>query len=178
MMENDFLDVKNKSVTITAELEVPQSGGNGTLIAQGGRFGGWSLYVKDGSPAYDYNFLGLQRSSVTTDKKLPPGKATVRFEFAYEGGGMGKGGNGTLFINGEKVGEGKIAHTQAAIFSADETADVGIDLGTPVVESIGSEAKSKFTGHIPKLTIEVHRIDAKVEAESQEARREAVRRAE
>jgi len=137
MMENTFLSVKNRSKTVTAEIEVPEKGANGTLIAQGGRFGGWSLYVKDGKPGYDYNFLGLQRSSVVSNKPLAPGKATVRFEFAYAGGGPGKGGKGTLYINDEKVGEGEIAHTQAAIFSADETADVGIDLGTPVVETVG-----------------------------------------
>ncbi len=155
MMENTFLDVKNKSKTITAEIEVPESGANGTLIAQGGRFGGWSLYVKDSVPAYDYNYLGLQRNSVVSTKKLAPGKTTVRFEFDYAGGGPGKGGKGTLFVNGEKVAEGEIAHTQAGIFSADETADVGIDLGTPVVESVGSERRSRFTGKIPKLTVEV-----------------------
>ncbi|MDP3849954.1 MAG: arylsulfatase [Luteolibacter sp.] len=155
MMENTFLSVKNRSKTLTAEIEVPESGANGTLIAQGGRFGGWSLYVKDGIPGYDYNFLGLQRSTILSNKKLAPGKATVRFEFAYAGGGPGKGGKGTLYVNDEKVAEGDIAHTQAAIFSADETADIGIDLGTPVVETIGCEHKSKFTGRIPKLTIEV-----------------------
>ena len=130
-------------------------GANGTILAQGGRFGGWSLYVKDGVPAYDYNFLGLQRTTITAAKPLPPGKATIRFDFAYDGGGPGKGGIGTLFVNGEKVAEGRIEHTQAGIFSADETADVGIDLGTPVVEAIGSEAKSRFTGRIPKVTIDV-----------------------
>jgi hypothetical protein len=155
MMENTFLSVKNRSKSITAEIEVPESGANGTLIAQGGRFGGWSLYVKDGKPGYDYNFLGLQRSSIVSNKTIAPGKATVRFEFAYAGGGPGKGGKGTLYINDEKVAEGDISHTQAAIFSADETADVGMDLGTPVVETIGCEAKSKFTGKIPKLTVEV-----------------------
>jgi arylsulfatase len=155
MMENTFLNVKNRSKTITAEIDVPAAGANGTLIAQGGRFGGWSLYVKDGVPAYDYNFLGLARNSVTSSKKLAAGKATVRFQFDYAGGGPGKGGKGTLFVNDEKVGEGEIAHTQAGMFSADETADVGIDLGTPVVETIGSEHKSKFTGHIPKLIVEV-----------------------
>jgi arylsulfatase len=155
MMENTFISVKNRSKTITAEIEVPESGANGTLIAQGGRFGGWSLYIKDGVPGYDYNFLGLQRSSIVADKKIAPGKATVRFEFEYAGGGPGKGGKGSLHVNGEKVAEGEIVHTQAAIFSADETADVGIDLGTPVVETIGSEHKSKFTGKIPKLTVEV-----------------------
>ena len=155
MMENTFLSVKNKSKTITAEIEVPASGANGTLIAQGGRFGGWSLYVKDGKPGYDYNFLGLQRSSIVADKKLAPGKATVRFEFTYAGGGPGKGGKGEIFVNDEKVAEGDILHTQAAIFSADETADVGIDLGTPVVEAVGCEHKSRFNGKIPRLTVEV-----------------------
>jgi arylsulfatase len=134
---------------------VPPGGAKGTILAQGGRFGGWSLYVKDGVPAYDYNFLGLQRTSIAAAKPLAPGKAAIRFDFAYDGGGPAKGGMGTLFVNGEKVAEGRIEHTQAGIFSADETADVGIDLGTPVVEAIGSEAKSRFTGRIPKVTIEV-----------------------
>lgn len=155
MMEGVFVNVKNKSKTVTAEIEVPQGGGNGTIIAQGGRFGGWSLYVKNGVPAYDYNFLGLQRTSVAAAKPLAPGKATVRFDFAYDGGGPGKGGIGTLYVNDEKVAEGRIAHTQAGMFSADETADVGIDLGTPVVEAIGAEAKSRFNGKIPKITVQV-----------------------
>ena len=155
MMESVFPNVKNRSKTITAEIEVPASGGNGTIIAQGGRFGGWSLYVKDGVPAYDYNFLGLQRTSIASTKKLAPGKAELRFEFDYDGGGPAKGGQGTLFVNGEKVAEGRIPATQPGIFSADETADVGIDLGTPVVEAIGAEAKSRFTGRIPKLTVQV-----------------------
>ena len=155
MMENVFLNVKNKSTTITADLEIPPGGGNGTIIAQGGRFGGWSLYVKDGVPAYDYNFLGLKRFTVAATKPLAPGKATVKYDFAYDGGGLGKGGAATLFVNGEKVAEGRIPATQPGIFSADETADVGIDLGTPVVEAIGAEAKSRFTGRIPKVTVEV-----------------------
>jgi arylsulfatase A-like enzyme len=155
MMEAVFPNVKNRSKTITAEIEVPASGGNGTLIAQGGRFGGWSMYVKDGVPAYDYNFLGLQRTSITSAKKLAPGKAEVRFQFDYDGGGPAKGGVGTLFVNGEKVAEGRIPATQPGLFSADETADVGIDLGTPVVEAIGAEAKSRYTGRIPKLVVEV-----------------------
>jgi arylsulfatase len=155
MMESVFVNVKNRSKTITAEVEVPASGGNGTILAQGGRFGGWSLYVKDGVPAYDYNFLGLQHTSIVSNKPLAPGKATIRFDFASDGGGPGKGGMGTLYVNGEQVGSGRIEHTQAGLFSADETADVGIDLGTPVVEAIGAEAKSRFSGHIPKVTVEV-----------------------
>ncbi len=155
MMESVFPNVKNRSKTLTAEIEVPQDGGNGTIIAQGGRFGGWSLYVKDGVPVYDYNFLGLERSSIPGTAKLPPGKATLQFVFDYDGGGPGKGGKGTLLVNGQKVAEGRIERTQPGIFSADETADVGIDLGTPVVEAIGAEAKSRFNGRIPKVTVEI-----------------------
>jgi len=156
MTENVFLNIKNKSKTITAEVEVADNGGNGAIIAQGGRFGGWELYVKDGVPAYDYNFLGLERFTVASTEKLAPGKSTIRFEFAYDGGGMGKGGMGTLIVNDKKVGEGRIERTQPMVFSADETADVGIDLATPVVETIGSEAKSRFTGSISRVTVEVH----------------------
>jgi len=155
MMEGVFINVKNRSKTITAEIEVPEGAANGTILAQGGRFGGWSLYVLDGVPAYDYNFLGLQRTSVAGTAKLPPGKATLQFVFDYDGGGPGKGGMGTLLVNGQKVAEGRIEHTQAGLFSADETADVGVDLGTPVVEAIGAEAKSHFTGRIPQVTVEV-----------------------
>jgi len=155
MTENVFLNIKNKSKTITAEVEVPKSGANGAILVQGGRFGGWALYVKDGVPAYDYNFLGLQRFTIAGTEPLTPGKSTIRFEFAYGGEGVGKGGTGTLFVNDQKVAEGRIERTQPMIFSADETADVGIDLATPVVETIGSEAASRFTGRIPKVTIEV-----------------------
>jgi len=155
MLEGVFINVKNRSKTITAEVEVPATGGNGTILAQGGRFGGWSLYVRNGVPAYDYNFLGLQRTTIAGRQRLPAGKATVVFQFAYDGGGPGKGGMGTLLVNGQKVAEGRIEHTQGGLFSADETADVGIDLGTPVVEAIGAEAKSRFTGRIPRVTVEV-----------------------
>ncbi|MBE0625216.1 MAG: arylsulfatase [Burkholderiales bacterium] len=155
MMEAVFINVKNRSSVITAEVEVPAGGGNGTVIAQGGRFGGWSLYVKDGVPAYGYNFLGLRRTTIAGTKKLDAGKSTLEFQLDYDGGGPGKGGKGTLLVNGEQVAEGRIEHTQAGLFSADETADVGIDLGTPVVEAIGAEAKSRFTGRIPKLTVQV-----------------------
>jgi arylsulfatase A-like enzyme len=155
MMEAVFINVKNRSKTITVDVDVPADGGTGTLLAQGGRFGGWSLYIKDGVPAYDYNFLGLQHTSIVSNKPLAPGKATIRFDFASDGGGPGKGGLGTLYVNDELVGKGRVEHTQAGLFSADETADVGIDLGTPVVEAIGAEAKSRFNGHIPKVTVEV-----------------------
>ena len=176
MMEAVFPNVKNRSKTITAEIEVPAAGANGTVIAQGGRFGGWSLYVKNGVPAYDYNFLGLQRSSIAAAKPLPPGKSTLRFDFTYDGGGPGKGGTGTLLVNGEKVAEGRIAHTQAGIFSADETADVGIDLGTPVVEAIGAEAKSRFTGKIGKVTVETKDMKPAEKAQDSKLRAEVAQK--
>lgn len=154
--ENAFLNVKNRSKTITAEIEIPAGKtANGILIAQAGRFGGWALYLYNGTLAYDYNFLGMSRYTVEATQKLTTGKHTVKFEFAYEGGGAGKGGIGTLYIDDKKVGEGKIDRTQPGIFSADETADVGIDLATPVVERIGAEAKSKFNGSIPRLVVEI-----------------------
>jgi Arylsulfatase A and related enzymes len=167
MLENVFLSVKNKSKTITAEVEVPEGGANGAILVQGGRFGGWALYVRDGKPAYDYNWLGMQRSSIVATQPLAPGKATIKFDFAYDGGGLGKGGMGTIFVNGQKVAEGRIERTQPMMFSADETADVGIDLGTPVVEAIGAERKSRFTGHIPKVTIETHDARAATDAAAQ-----------
>ncbi|MCA8985498.1 MAG: arylsulfatase [Planctomycetaceae bacterium] len=154
--ENAFLNVKNKSKSITANIEVPENVlANGAIIVQGGRFGGWGLYAHDGVVAYDYNFLGLERFTVAAREKLKPGVSTIRFDFDYDGGGMGKGGTGRLYINEKLVGEGRIERTQPTIFSADETADVGIDLATPVVEVIGSERKSKFTGRIPRVTVEV-----------------------
>jgi arylsulfatase len=155
MLENVFLNVKNRSFSITADLEVAAAGANGAILAQGGRFGGWALYAKDGVLAYDYNYLGLQRMTIAANKPLAPGKATVRFEFAYDGGGLGKGGTGTLYVNDTKVGEGRLDRTQAVFFSADETADVGIDLGTPVVERVGAESASRFRGHIPKVVVQL-----------------------
>jgi len=172
MTENVFINIKNRSKTITAEVEVGGDGGNGTIIAQGGRFGGWALYVLDGVPAYDYNFLGLQRFTIAAKDKLKPGKNTIRFEFAYDGSGLAKGGMGSLYVNDKKVAEGRIDHTQPMVFSADETADVGIDLATPVVESIGSEAKSKFTGKIPKVTVEVQPMKKADKAAENKARAE------
>jgi len=178
MSENVFINVKNKSVTITAEVEAPQGGGNGAILAQGGRFGGWALYVRDGKPGYDYNFLGMQRTSIVSPQALGSGKSTIKFDFAYDGGGLGKGGMGTLSVNGQKVAEGRIDHTQPIIFSADETADVGVDLGTPVVEAIGAEARSRFTGHIPKLTVDLRDANAKADAAVRRAWIKIARRTE
>jgi arylsulfatase len=176
MMENVFINVKNKSKTITAEIEVTAGIANGAILVQGGRFGGWALYVKDGFPAYDYNYLGLQHTTIASTRKLAPGKYTIKFEFAYDGGGPGRGGTGTLFVNSEKVGSGRIERTQGGIFSADETADVGIDLGTPVVEAVGSEAKSKFTGKIDKVTVEVKAMKAPDKAVAEKTGKETAKK--
>ncbi len=155
MMENTFMNIKNRSSKITAELDIPTSGANGAILSQGGRFGGWSLFMKDGKPTYTYNFLGLARYSVTAPQALPTGHATVVLDFAYDGGGPGKGGKATLSVNGKPVAEGRIEKTQPNIFSADETADVGIDNQTPVAEGIGIGPDTRFTGTIDKITLEV-----------------------
>lgn len=163
MSENVFLNIKNRSHTITAVVEIPQGGANGVILAQGGRFGGWSLYFKDGKPAYSYNYLGLERFTITSPEALPAGKATIRFDFAYDGGGLGKGGLGTILVNDRKVAEGRIERTQPMIFSADETADVGEDDATPVTEDYKAY-ENKFTGKIGKVTVDVKPIEAKAQA--------------
>jgi arylsulfatase A-like enzyme len=154
MSENVFLNVKNSSLSITADVDTVETGAQGVIMAQGGRFGGWSLYLKDGKPTYVYNYLGLERFKIASAQPLPSGKSTVRFDFAYDGG-MGKGGMGTLSVNGQKVAEGRIERTQCCIFSADEGADVGVDDGTPVSEDYEAGEASKFTGKITKVTIDL-----------------------
>jgi len=171
MSENVFINIKNTSHSISAELEMPKSGGKGVILAQGGRFGGWSLYIdKAGKPTYTYNFLGLQRFTVASPKALPPGKANLRFEFAYDGGGLGKGGVGKLFVNDKPVAQGRIEHTQAMIFSADETADVGEDDATPVSEDY-KERDNRFTGAIQKVTVELQ--PAQAQSADEEAKKNA-----
>jgi len=154
LTENAFINVKNRSLTITAEVEIPKGGANGVLVAQGGRFGGWSLYVKDGKPVYCYNFLGMNQYKVASPKALAAGKNTIRVDFAYDGGGIGKGGMATLFVNDAKVASGRIERTQPIAFSADETAGVGIDDATPV-SSDYKEGDNAFTGQIDKVTVQV-----------------------
>ena len=168
MSENVFINVKNRSHTITADVEIPKKGANGVILAQAGRFGGWSLYVKDGKPTYTYNWLGLQRYTVAAKQALPAGKATIRFEFAYDGGGVGKGGMGTLFVNGKKVATGRIDRTQCCAFSADEGADVGADEGTPVTEAY--KVPFKFTGKIARVTIELGEMKTADRHEADQAR--------
>lgn len=154
VLENAFVSVKNCSKSIVAELDIPAGGARGVVLAQAGRFGGWSLYFQDGRPAYAYNWIGRETYTVAAPQAVPPGKAQVRLDFAYDGGGRGQGGTATLSVNGQKVAEGRIAHTNPIMFSADEAADVGVDEGTPVTEAY-TAAGSRFTGTIRKVTVEV-----------------------
>src|SRR5260370_19182377 len=123
-VENGTRDIKKRSHTITAEIEVPQETAQGVIIAQGGRFGGWTLYAKDGKLKYCYNWLDRERYTLASKEALPAGKVTVKFNFNYDGGGVGKGGAGQLFVNGQKVADGRIGRTQPFFFSADQTEDV------------------------------------------------------
>ena len=172
MSENVFINIKNRSLSITADVEVPAGGANGVVLAQGGRFGGWSLYLKDGKPTYCYNFLGLQEYKVAAPQALAPGKATIRMNFDYDGGGAGKGGLATILVNGEKAASGRIERTQPAIFSADETADVGLDGATPVTADY-KQYDNTFTGRILNVSVEVKPIGAAVKAQANAAKHES-----
>jgi arylsulfatase A-like enzyme len=154
LTENSVVNLKNKSHAVTAQIVVPDSGAQGVLIAQGGAFGGWSLYATGGRPAYCYNLFGLQRFKVTGDRSIPAGEHQVRAEFAYDGGGLAKGGTVTLFIDGEKVGEGRVEATQPMLFSPDETTDVGSDSATPVSDDYGPK-DSAFTGRVRWVEIDL-----------------------
>jgi arylsulfatase A-like enzyme len=177
MSENVFINVKNRSLTITADVVIPAGGANGVVLAQGGRFGGWSLYFKGGRPTYTYNFLGLQRFTVAAGQAVPAGKATIRMEFAYDGGGLAKGGLATIYANDKKLAEGRIGRTQPGIFSADETADVGVDEATPVTEDYKAWDNA-FTGKILKVTVDVKEMGAGDKAAAAKAGAEGARKME
>jgi arylsulfatase A-like enzyme len=147
LSENSVVVVKNKSHAVTAQIVVPDGGAEGVIVAQGGAFGGWSLYLKNGRPAYCYNLFGLQRFNVHGETDVSPGEHQVRVEFAYDGGGLGKGGTATLYLDGAKVGDGRVDATVPMAFSADETTDVGSDSGTPVSDDLGPR-ESRFTGRV------------------------------
>jgi len=154
LSENATINVKNKSHSITAELVVPNGGAEGVIVSQGGAYAGWSLYLKDGRPTYCYNLFGVQRFHVRGDATLPPGTHQVRLEFAYDGGGLGKGGAVTLYVDGAKCGEGRVEATVPLVFSADETCDVGSDTASPVSDDYTS-AGSRFTGTVEWVQIDV-----------------------
>ncbi len=154
LSENATINVKNKSHSITAELVVPDGGAEGVIVSQGGAYAGWSLYLKDGRPTYCYNLFGVQRFHVRGDATVPPGTHQVRVEFAYDGGGLGKGGAVTLYVDGTKCGEGRVEATVPLVFSADETCDVGSDTASPVSDDYTS-AGSRFTGTVEWVQIDV-----------------------
>ncbi|MGI9533385.1 MAG: arylsulfatase [Thermodesulfobacteriota bacterium] len=156
IMENAFLNIKNNSKTITADLEL-NGNDRGIILSQGGKFGGWALYMDNGKPAYTYNWFGLDSYTVTSSKAIPKGSAEVKLDFVYEGGEKpGKGGVATIYVNGEKVAEGRIEKTIPSVFSADETADVAKDDATQVANSVFKNSKdSEFTGHVKKVEIKI-----------------------
>ncbi|MFI5456953.1 MAG: arylsulfatase [Isosphaerales bacterium] len=154
LTENVFINLKNRSHTITALIEIPDNVANGVILCQAGRFGGWSLYLTAGKPTYTFNWLGLHHYTIAATEAVPAGKATIRFAFEYDGGKPGSGGTATIFVNGRKVAGGRIEQTQGMAFSADEGADVGMDAGTPVTEDY-NERGGRFTGKIEKVTVEL-----------------------
>jgi len=153
LSENSMLAVKNKSHALTAEIVVPDGGARGVIVAQGGAFGGWSLYAKDGRPTYCYNLFGLQRFTIEGGSPVPAGDHQVRMEFTYDGGGLGKGGDVALFVDGDQVGTGRVAATVPMLFSADETTDVGGDSGTPVGDD--EAANVPFNGRVRWVQLDI-----------------------
>ena len=124
------------------------------IIAQGGRFGGWAVYAKDGKAKFVYNVLGIHEFATEADTPIPEGTHQVRMEFAYDGGGLAKGGDVTLYYDGTAVGAGRVEATQPMIFSADETTDIGYESGTTVTPDY-TAATSRFTGKIHWVQLDV-----------------------
>ena len=153
LSENSVLVIKNKSHAVTADIVVPDGGGEGVIIAQGGAYAGWSLYLHEGRPAYCYNFFGLQRFKIYGEQPVPAGEHQIRMEFAYDGGGLAKGGDVTLYVDGDKVGEGRVEHTVPMAFSGDETTDLGRDSATPVSDDHGYD--NAFTGRVRWVQIDI-----------------------
>ena len=154
LSENSVVNIKNKSFSVTAEVEVPDGGVEGVIIAQGGRFGGWALYLKDGKAKFVYNVLGIHEFTTEAETPIPAGTHQVRMEFAYDGGGLAKGGDVTLYYDGDGVGTGRVQMTQPMVFSADETTDIGYESGTTVTPDY-TPATSRFTGRINWVQIDL-----------------------
>src|SRR5271157_5961812 len=148
-------DIKNKSFRLTAEVEIPEGGAQGMLVTQGGRFAGHGLYLLDGKPVFHYNLAGVARYQVAGNDKLPAGKHTIMLDFKYEGGGIGKGGNATLTVDGQKTGAGRIERTLPFRLSLDETLDIGEDTGTPVSEDYADKMPFKFTATLKQVVIDI-----------------------
>jgi arylsulfatase A-like enzyme len=153
LSENSVLVLKNRSHAVTAQIDVSDGGAEGVMVAQGGAYAGWSLYLHEGRPAYCYNFFGLQLFKVYGEQPVPAGEHQVRMEFGYDGGGLGKGGDVTLYVDGGEVGEGRVEHTVPMLFSADETLDLGRDSATPVSDDHGAD--NGFTGRVRWVQIDL-----------------------
>jgi len=153
LTEGSIVNYKNKSHAVTAEVIVPASGAEGVIVAVGGIIGGWSLYAKEGKLKYCYNFYGVYRYTVEGTSKISAGTHQVRMEFKYDGGGIAKGGQVTLYVDGQKAGEGRVDQTEPAVFSADETLDIGDEFGSPVTPDYPKE--KKFTGDVNWVEIDV-----------------------
>jgi arylsulfatase len=154
LSENSVVNIKNKSFSVTASVTIPAGGAEGVIIAQGGRFGGWTVYFKDGRMKFVYNVLGIHSFPTEADSTAPEGKHQVRMEFAYDGGGLAKGGNVTLYYDGDPVGTGRVEATHPMIFSADETTDIGYESGSVVSPEYTAET-SKFNGKIEWVQIDL-----------------------
>jgi arylsulfatase len=154
VQENTIIATKNKSHSVTAAIEVPPSGAKGVIIAQGGAMGGWSLYAHEGKLKYLYNLLGVKQFAVTAGTRLAPGQQQVRMEFNYDGGGLGKGAGITLYVDGNKVGDGRVERTHLFIFALDETTEVGCDLGEPVSPDYGARG-NEFSGTVSWVQIDI-----------------------
>jgi arylsulfatase len=159
MTENAFINVKNTSFDLEAEVEVKGGGNHGVLMAQGGRFGGWALWMNHGKPVFSYNFLGLELYKVEGTQAVEAGQHTLKVGFEYDGqgGARGAGGKVNLFIDGKKVGEGQVEKTQANTFSLDDTADTGIDTGTAVDPVYGEGSENAFSGRLKQVKISIRR---------------------
>ena len=156
LLEWAVVNTKNKSYSITAEVEVPKSGAEGVIVAVGGIIGGLSLYAKGGKPKFCYNFFGLDQTYVNGTRKIPAGTHQVRMEFAYDGGGLAKGGKVTLYIDGKAAGTGRLKRTEPFPFSGDESLDLGDEFGSPVTTDYG---KRQFTGTVNWVEIDVGEDD-------------------
>ena len=158
LSENSVVNIKNKSYSITAEIVVPGAGANGVIIAQGGRFGGWSLYAKEGKLKYCYNLLGIKLFYAESNEAIPAGQHQARMEFKYDGGGLAKGGSASLYMDGKKVGEGRVEITVPMAFSADETCDVGRGTGSPVSPDY-EPSDNEFSGEVNWVQIDLEKDD-------------------
>jgi Sulfatase len=154
LQENAFINIKNRSSIFTATVDVPANA-NGVIVAMGGLFGGYSLHVVKGKPMFTYNWVGKAQYDVASAKAMTAGKHNIVFKFDYDGGGIGKGGNGTILLDGVEVGKGRIDNTNGNVFSLDEGADIGMDEATNVSKYYKAGKGSHFNGKIDKVVIEI-----------------------